>query len=50
MALDESRRMRAVISINAGRDIGACRRLIASGTVMDDVRLADAAVSLRALL
>jgi anthranilate 1,2-dioxygenase ferredoxin reductase subunit len=50
MALDESGRMRAVISVNAGRDMGACRRLIASGTVVDEGRLADASVSLRSLL
>ena len=50
MALDEIRRMRAAISVNSGRDIGACRRLIASGTAIDDLRLADASVSLRSLL
>jgi anthranilate 1,2-dioxygenase ferredoxin reductase subunit len=50
MALDEIGRMRAAVSVNSGRDIGACRRLISSGTVMDDVRLADASVSLRSLL
>ncbi|CAE6836347.1 Anthranilate 1,2-dioxygenase system ferredoxin--NAD(+) reductase component [Paraburkholderia haematera] len=50
MALDEGGRMRAAISVNSGRDIGACRRLISSGTVMDEVRLADTSVSLRSLL
>jgi anthranilate 1,2-dioxygenase ferredoxin reductase component len=50
MALDESGRVRAAISVNSGRDMGACRRLIASGTVIDEVRLADASVSLRSLL
>ena len=50
VALDESGRMRAAISVNSGRDIGACRRLISSGTAMDEARLADASVSLRSLL
>ena len=50
MALDESGRMRAVISVNSGRDIGACRRLIASDTAMDEARLTDASVPLRTLL
>ena len=50
MALDEFGHMRAAITVNSGRDIGACRRLISSGTVMDDVQLTDASVSLRSLL
>jgi len=50
MALDESGRMRAAISVNSGRDIGACRRLIASNAAIDEARLADASVSLRSLL
>ncbi|MFM0211791.1 FAD-dependent oxidoreductase [Paraburkholderia sediminicola] len=50
MALDEIGCMKAAISVNSGRDIGACRRLIASGTAMDEVRLSDASVSLRSLL
>lgn len=49
-ALDEVGRMRAAIAVNSGRDVGACRRLIASGTVMDEARLADVSVSLRSLL
>jgi anthranilate 1,2-dioxygenase ferredoxin reductase component len=50
MALDESGHMRAAISVNSGRDMAACRRLIASSTVLDEERLADASVSLRSLL
>ena len=50
VAVDESGRMRAAISVNSGRDMGACRRLIASGVTMDEGRLADASVSLRSLL
>jgi anthranilate 1,2-dioxygenase ferredoxin reductase subunit len=50
MALDEFGRMRAAISVNSGRDIGACRRLISSDAEMDEVRLVDASVSLRSLL
>jgi anthranilate 1,2-dioxygenase ferredoxin reductase component len=50
MALDEIGRLQAAISVNSGRDIGACRRLISNGKVMDEVRLSDASVSLRSLL
>lgn len=50
MALSESGRMGAAISVNSGRDMGACRRFVGSGTVMDEVRLADVSVSLRSLL
>ncbi len=50
MALDEIGRMRAAISVNSGRDIGACRRLISSGEAMDQMQLSDASVSLRSLL
>ncbi|MFL9991305.1 FAD-dependent oxidoreductase [Paraburkholderia sediminicola] len=50
MALDEIGCMKAAISVNSGRDIGACRRLISNGKAMDEVRLSDASVSLRSLL
>ncbi|SIT47557.1 Anthranilate 1,2-dioxygenase system ferredoxin--NAD(+) reductase component [Paraburkholderia piptadeniae] len=50
MALDETGRMRAAIAVNSGRDIGACRRLIAAGIALDEARLADTSVSLRSLL
>lgn len=50
VAVDAVGRMRAAISVNAGRDIGACRRLISTGTIIDEARLADASISLRSLL
>ena len=50
MALDDAARMRAAIAVNAGREIGACRRLISAGAIMDEARLADSSVSLRSLL
>jgi anthranilate 1,2-dioxygenase ferredoxin reductase subunit len=50
MALDEIGCMRAAISVNSGRDIGACRRLISSGEAMDEMQLSDASVSLHSLL
>ncbi|MFM0205392.1 FAD-dependent oxidoreductase [Paraburkholderia fungorum] len=50
LALDEAARLRAVVAINAGREMGAAKRLIASGKPLDPILLADAAVSLRSLL
>ncbi|MHB9841903.1 oxidoreductase C-terminal domain-containing protein [Paraburkholderia terrae] len=47
IALDGVTRMCAVISVNAGREIGACRRLISVGTVTDESWLAVATISLR---
>ncbi|KVN96038.1 anthranilate 1,2-dioxygenase system ferredoxin--NAD(+) reductase [Burkholderia ubonensis] len=40
----------AAAAVNAGRDIGACRRMIAAGAVPDPERLADPAVNLKAFL
>jgi 3-phenylpropionate/trans-cinnamate dioxygenase ferredoxin reductase subunit/anthranilate 1,2-dioxygenase ferredoxin reductase subunit len=50
LALDADRRLRAVVAINSGRDMGACKRLVASGKVLDPALLADPAVGLRSLL
>lgn len=50
LALDAGQRLRAVVAINAGREMGACKRLVASGKVLDPVLLADTAVALRSLL
>lgn len=49
-ALDESQRLRAVVTINAGRDMAVCRRLMASGKALDISALQDSAVALRSLL
>ncbi|MBU9356261.1 FAD-dependent oxidoreductase [Burkholderia multivorans] len=43
-------RIVAVAAANAGRDIGASRRLIAAGAMPDRARLADPAVNLKAFL
>ncbi|RQS69477.1 pyridine nucleotide-disulfide oxidoreductase [Burkholderia sp. Bp8963] len=48
--LDADGKLVAAASVNAGRDIGACRRLIAAEAVLDPARLADPAVSLKAFL
>ncbi|MGT2475321.1 oxidoreductase C-terminal domain-containing protein [Paraburkholderia terrae] len=51
MALDDDMtRMRVAIAVNAGSEIGACRRLISAGAIMDEARLADSSVLLRSLL
>ncbi|WP_027214942.1 anthranilate 1,2-dioxygenase system ferredoxin--NAD(+) reductase [Burkholderia sp. WSM2232] len=50
LAVDEQSRLRAVVAINAGREMGACKRLVASGKVLDAGRLADPLVALRSLL
>lgn len=48
--LDADGRLVAAATVNAGRHIGACRRLIAARTVLDAKRLADPSVNLRTLL
>jgi 3-phenylpropionate/trans-cinnamate dioxygenase ferredoxin reductase subunit/anthranilate 1,2-dioxygenase ferredoxin reductase subunit len=50
MALDEQQCMRAVVAIDAGRDMGACKRLVAASKPLDAALLADASVNLRSLL
>lgn len=50
LALDEQSRLAAAVSVNAGREISVCRRLIASGKQLDPGRLADSFVQLRTLL
>ncbi|RQR67595.1 pyridine nucleotide-disulfide oxidoreductase [Burkholderia sp. Bp9126] len=40
----------AAAAVNAGRDIGACRRMIAAGAVPDPERLADPSVNLKTFL
>ncbi|KVM89785.1 anthranilate 1,2-dioxygenase system ferredoxin--NAD(+) reductase [Burkholderia stagnalis] len=48
--LGEDGRLVAAAAVNAGRDIGACRRMIAAGAVPDPQRLADPSVNLKTLL
>ncbi|KWE56663.1 pyridine nucleotide-disulfide oxidoreductase [Burkholderia ubonensis] len=48
--LGDDGRLVAAAAVNAGRDIGACRRMIAAGAVPDPERLADPAVNLKAFL
>jgi anthranilate 1,2-dioxygenase ferredoxin reductase component len=50
LALDDSGRLEAMAAVNAGREIGACKRLIAGRKVLDAARLSDSSVSLRSLL
>ncbi|MGO4326708.1 anthranilate 1,2-dioxygenase system ferredoxin--NAD(+) reductase [Cupriavidus sp. 2TAF22] len=50
LAFGEDDKLEAVASVNGGRDIAACRRLIAAGKVLDRARIADAATPLRTLL
>ncbi|KVQ88233.1 anthranilate 1,2-dioxygenase system ferredoxin--NAD(+) reductase [Burkholderia ubonensis] len=48
--LGDDGRLVAAAAVNAGRDIGACRRMIAAAAVPDPERLADPAVNLKAFL
>ncbi|KVO52006.1 anthranilate 1,2-dioxygenase system ferredoxin--NAD(+) reductase [Burkholderia stagnalis] len=48
--LGEDGRLVAAAAVNAGRDIGACRRMIAAGAVPDPQRLADPSVNLKTFL
>ncbi|MDE1180483.1 anthranilate 1,2-dioxygenase system ferredoxin--NAD(+) reductase [Paraburkholderia sp.] len=50
MALGESGELQAVAAVNAGRDIGACKRLMAAGKVLDAASLANPAITLRSML
>ncbi|SDR48745.1 3-phenylpropionate/trans-cinnamate dioxygenase ferredoxin reductase subunit/anthranilate 1,2-dioxygenase ferredoxin reductase subunit [Paraburkholderia fungorum] len=50
MALDEADRLRAVVAINAGREMGACKRLVAADRPLDPAGLANPAVPLRSML
>lgn len=49
-AFDETQRLRGVVAINAGREMAAAKRLIASAKPLDPALLADATVSLRSML
>jgi anthranilate 1,2-dioxygenase ferredoxin reductase subunit len=49
-ALDDAQRLRAAVTINAGRDMAVCRRLMASGKVLDVAALQNSTVAMRSLL
>ena len=49
-ALRDDRTLGAVATINAGREIGACKRLIAAAKPLDPAALADPGVPLRSLI
>jgi anthranilate 1,2-dioxygenase ferredoxin reductase subunit len=49
-SLDADGRLEAVAAVNSGRDVGASRRLMAAGKIIDAARLADPATALRTLL
>ncbi|MBN3786223.1 anthranilate 1,2-dioxygenase system ferredoxin--NAD(+) reductase [Burkholderia sp. Ac-20353] len=48
--LGDDGKLVAAAAVSAGRDIGACRRMIAAGVVPDPERLADPAVNLKTFL
>lgn len=50
LACDSDGRLRGAVLINNGRDATPCRRLIASGKILDSVALADTARPLRSFL
>ncbi|MDR5776469.1 MULTISPECIES: anthranilate 1,2-dioxygenase system ferredoxin--NAD(+) reductase [unclassified Caballeronia] len=50
LGLNEARQLEAVAGVNAGRDIGACKRLIAAGNPLDPETLRNTAIPLRGLL
>ncbi|WP_250467736.1 anthranilate 1,2-dioxygenase system ferredoxin--NAD(+) reductase [Caballeronia sp. GAFFF2] len=50
LSLNEARQLEAVAGVNAGRDIGVCKRLIAAGNPLDPETLRNTAIPLRGLL
>ncbi|SAL54601.1 FAD-dependent pyridine nucleotide-disulfide oxidoreductase [Caballeronia sordidicola] len=50
LSVSDSGTLAAVAAVNAGRDIGACKRLISSGKQLDHVSLGDTSRSLRSFL
>lgn len=50
LALDKCGTLAAVAAVNAGRDVGACKRLMAAKTSFDAAHLVDPNLSLRAML
>lgn len=50
LALNANGLLEAVVAVNAGRDIGACKRLIAAGKPLEPEVLRDVSIPLRGLL
>ncbi|WP_144113196.1 anthranilate 1,2-dioxygenase system ferredoxin--NAD(+) reductase [Paraburkholderia sp. BCC1886] len=50
LALGAGGKIEAVAAVNAGRDIGACRRLMASGKIVEPGALGDPAIALRTFI
>ncbi|GAB5097733.1 FAD-dependent oxidoreductase [Caballeronia sp. HLA56] len=50
LGLNDARQLEAVASVNAGRDIGVCKRLIAARKPLDLETLRNSAIPLRGLL
>ena len=50
LALGADDRLEAVVTVNGGRDMAVCRRLMAAGKVLDHARLANPDTPLKALL
>ncbi|WP_347556664.1 FAD-dependent oxidoreductase [Robbsia sp. KACC 23696] len=49
-ALDDAQRLRAAVTVNAGRDMAVCRRLMVSGKTLSSAALQDSAIALRSLM
>ncbi|WP_429497112.1 NAD(P)/FAD-dependent oxidoreductase [Robbsia andropogonis] len=49
-SLDGGQRLQAAVTVNAGRDMAVCRRLLTAGKSLDPAALQDGAVTLRSLL
>ena len=50
LALGADDRLEAAVTVNCGREVAVCRRLMAAGKVLDHARLADPDTPLKALL
>lgn len=50
LAIDAAQRLRAVVAVNSGREIGVCKRLILADKPLDPARLSDSSVALRSVL
>jgi anthranilate 1,2-dioxygenase ferredoxin reductase subunit len=50
LALGADDRLEAAVTVNCGREMAVCRRLMAAGKVLDHARLADPDTPLKALL
>jgi anthranilate 1,2-dioxygenase ferredoxin reductase subunit len=50
LALGAGSTLEAAVTVNCGREVAVCRRLIAAGKVLDPVNLADSSTPLKAFL